>query len=81
MKKTTVKVANTSLMALLDKVNKGDEVTIERDGQAVALLISTNSTEDSKIESRITATTQDHTVGSVDDTGFQKLCDAYASAV
>ena len=81
MKKTTVKVANTSLMALLDKVNKGDEVTIERDGQAVALLISTNSTEDSKIESRITAIIQDHTVGSVDDTGFQELCDAYASAV
>lgn len=81
MKKTTVKVANTSLVALLDKVDKGGEITIERDGQAVALLISTNSTEDSKVGSEITATTKDHTARSVDDTGFQELCDAYASAV
>jgi antitoxin (DNA-binding transcriptional repressor) of toxin-antitoxin stability system len=81
MAKTTIKVANTSLMALLNKVNKGGEVTIEKDGQAVARLISTNSAEDSKNEPEITATTQDHTFETVDNTGFQQLCDAYASAV
>jgi antitoxin (DNA-binding transcriptional repressor) of toxin-antitoxin stability system len=81
MQNTTVKVANTSLVALLDKVHKGGEVTIERDGQAVALLISTNSTKDPIFESETIANTQDHTFKTVDDKGFKQLCDAYASAV
>ncbi|MEY4518153.1 MAG: hypothetical protein RLZZ499_752 [Cyanobacteriota bacterium] len=81
MAKTTVKVANTSLMALLDKVDKGGEVIIEKDGRAVARLISTNSFKDSRVESGVTVNTRDHTFEMVDDTGFQQLCDAYASAV
>jgi antitoxin (DNA-binding transcriptional repressor) of toxin-antitoxin stability system len=76
MVKTTVKVANTSLMALLDKVNTGGEVTIEKDGRAVARLISTNSFKNSRVDSKI-----DHTFQTVDNKGFQQLCDAYASAV
>jgi antitoxin (DNA-binding transcriptional repressor) of toxin-antitoxin stability system len=81
MPSTIVKVANTSLIALLERVHKGDEVTIERDGQAVALLVSTNSAEDSKIDSEVTLDTQNHAFKTVDDEGFQQLCDAYASAV
>jgi antitoxin (DNA-binding transcriptional repressor) of toxin-antitoxin stability system len=81
MAKTTVKVANTSLMALLDKVNTGGEVTIEKDGRAVARLISTNSFKDSRVDSKITVATRDHTFQTVDEKEFQQLCDAYASAV
>ena len=77
MSSTIVKVANTSLIALLDRVHKGGEVTIERDGQAVALLISTHA----KVGSKLAETIQDHTTKAVDDQEFQQLCDAYASAV
>ncbi len=77
MPSTIVKVANTSLIALLDRVHKGGEVTIERDGQAVARLIST----DSAVGYGMTKTIQDHTTKTVDDQEFQHLCDAYASAV
>ncbi len=84
MPSTIVKVANTSLIALLDRVHKGGEVTIERDGQAVALLIATNHekcSDEPQIESGMTDTTQDHTSKAVDNREFQQLCDAYASAV
>ncbi len=77
MSSTIVKVANTSLIALLDRVHQGGEVTIERDGQAVALLIST----DSAVGYGTVKTVQDHTAKTVDDQEFQQLCDAYASAV
>jgi antitoxin (DNA-binding transcriptional repressor) of toxin-antitoxin stability system len=73
MTNTTI-VANTSLMALLDRVDQGEEVTIERDGHAVALLVPTNSPE-------CPESLQDHTLSTVDDQEFQQLCDAYASAV
>ncbi len=73
MRNTTI-VANTSLMALLDKVQKGEEVAIERDGQTVAMLLPTNSP-------KLAGYPQNHAKATVDDQEFQYLCDAYASAV
>ena len=84
MPSTIVKAANTSLIALLDRVHKGGEVTIERDGQAVALLIATNPEkcfDEPQFETGMIETAQDHTFKTVDNKGFQELCDAYASAV
>jgi antitoxin (DNA-binding transcriptional repressor) of toxin-antitoxin stability system len=66
---TTIEVAEASLIALLDRTDRGEEVTITRDGQAIALLTAINSA--SSIENPATQV--------IDDQNFQELCHTYAA--
>jgi antitoxin (DNA-binding transcriptional repressor) of toxin-antitoxin stability system len=72
----TIEADNSSLEALLDRVSQGAEITITKNGQAVAKLISTNSVV---VETVTTALSLVPT--EIDDAEFQELCQAYDAAV
>ncbi len=69
MIKTTIEVAETSLIDLLDRTDRGEEVTITRDGKAIALLTSIN----------LAASVENPATQVIDDQKFQELCSTYAA--
>jgi antitoxin (DNA-binding transcriptional repressor) of toxin-antitoxin stability system len=69
MIKTTIEVAETSLIDLLERTDRGEEVTITREGKAIALLTSSNSA----------ASVENPATQVIDDQKFQELCSTYAA--
>jgi prevent-host-death family protein len=72
----TTEVDNSSLEALLDRVSQGEEITITKDGQAVAKLISVNSVVTETVSTALSLVPTE-----IDDAKFQELCRTYAAAV
>ncbi len=84
MSNITIELANTSLPALIDRVDRGEEVTIARNGQAVARLISIDSADEQSMlatQHEEINIDQNVTTAAVDDAGFQALCSTFAAAV
>jgi antitoxin (DNA-binding transcriptional repressor) of toxin-antitoxin stability system len=72
----TIEADNSSLDALLDRVSQGEEITITKDGQAVAKLISTNAVVMAAVSTALSLVPTE-----IDDAKFQELCQVYDAAV
>jgi prevent-host-death family protein len=72
----TIEVDNSSLDSLLDRVSQGAEITITKDGQAVAKLISVNSAVTQAVSTALSLVPTE-----IDDAKFQELCKTYDAAV
>jgi antitoxin (DNA-binding transcriptional repressor) of toxin-antitoxin stability system len=77
MTNNTIEVANANLLVLLEKVEQGEEVTLTRNGQAIAQLISTNHDHQRQDLSEKEPTEAE--MKAIDDEKFRELCKTYAA--